>query len=145
MQPILSEATQREWRAEDVFRHPAPGSGIRRADAHGSIEAEPRMAPAEEFADHRLVNPPLAEAPMEDAMAKEARQRVENNLRKPHEPTARRKDAIGHQGMQVGVDVDQIPIGLDDHDDAGDGLRVLPRCADERLEGGGGTMTECPE
>jgi hypothetical protein len=43
------------------------------------------------------------------------------------------------------MEVDQIPIGLDNHDGAGDGLWVLTGTAEERLEGIGGTLTEFPE
>ena len=45
---------QREWGAQDVFGHrPAP-IGVRRADAHRVVQAEARVAPAEELADESL-------------------------------------------------------------------------------------------
>ncbi len=66
-------------------------------------------------------------------------------FRKGHEALHRPGAAIGHQGVQVRVEVDQVPIGLDDHDDAWGGGRLLARCPKERLQGVGGTLAEVPE
>ena len=41
----------REREAQDVLRHRAATVGIRRADAHRMVEAEPGMLPAEERTD----------------------------------------------------------------------------------------------
>jgi len=78
-------------------------------------------------------------------MAKEVLQRVEINLRKRHEPAGPCEHAIGHQGVQVRMEVDQIPIGLDGHDDARHSSRVLARCAEERFQGLGGALAQLPQ
>jgi hypothetical protein len=55
------------------------------------MEAEPRVSPAEELSDHRLVNASFPEKQAEDAVAKEVLQDIQIDLRKRHEPTGRRE------------------------------------------------------
>jgi hypothetical protein len=105
-----------------------------------------RRYPPRRCAPHyRLVNPPLPKEQAEDAVAKEVLQCVEINLRKRDEPAGPCEHAIGHQGVQVRMEVHQVPIGLDGHDGARHSSRVLARCAEERLQRLGGTLAEFPE
>ncbi len=46
---------------------------------------------------------------------------------------------------EVGMDIPEGPLGLHDHAAAGDGRRVLPRWADPRRPGLGGTRAALPE
>jgi hypothetical protein len=55
------------------------------------VEAKPRVPPAEELSNHRLVNLPFAEEQAEHAVAKQMLQRVEVNLRERHEPAGGRE------------------------------------------------------
>ena len=43
------------------------------------------------------------------------------------------------------MEIHEVPIGLNDHDDAGDGLRVPTRCPEERLQGIGGALAQFPQ
>ncbi len=123
-------------------RRPSVSCG---ADAHGVMEAEARVTPPEELANHRLVDPPLPEEHVEHAMPEEMLQRVEINLRERHEPTGGCEYAVGHQGVQMGMEIDQVAIGLDGDDDARDNPWVLTGGAEARLQGVGGTLTELPK
>ena len=84
----------------------------------------------EEYPDHRLVNPPLLKEQAEDAMAKKVLQRVEINPRKRDEPPGCCEHAIGHQRVQIGMEVHHVPIGLNDQDNTGE------RCRCSRLPPG---------
>jgi len=50
-----------------------------------------------------------------------------------------------NQGVQVGMEVHQVPIGLDGDDDAGNGGRVLARRTEEDLQGIDSALAELPE
>ena len=139
---LVPQLLHRERGAQDVFSHRSPAVTIRCADPHRIVETEPGVPPAEEFADNGPVNPSLAEEQPEHAVAKEMLQGIEINLWKRNEPAGRRENAIGHQGMQVGMEFDQIAIGLDDYDDARDGPRVLTGSAEERLQGVGRALAQ---
>jgi len=83
------------------------------------------VPPPEELSDEGLVNPPLSEEHLEHPVAEEMLQNVEVYLRKRNEPARWCEHPVGHQGVQVGVEVHQVPVGLDGDDDAGDGARSL--------------------
>ena len=85
-----------------------------RPDTDCIVEAESRVAPAEKLADHHLVNPPLAEEQAKNALAEEVLQGIQINLRERDEPARRAERPIGDQGVQVGMEVDKVPIGLND-------------------------------
>ena len=91
-----------------------------RPDTDCIVEAESRVAPAEKLADHHLVNPPLAEEQAKNALAEEVLQGIQINLRERDEPARRCERAVGHQGVQVRMEVDEVAIGLDGDDDARD-------------------------
>jgi hypothetical protein len=72
------------------------------------MQAETGVAPPEEFADQSFVNSPLSKEQPEHATAKEVLQRVEVNLRKRHEPPGWCERAVGHQRVQVRVEIDEV-------------------------------------
>jgi len=61
------------------------------------------------------------------------------------EPPVRAEDAIRHEGVQVRVEGDQVPEGLDGDDHAGDGPRIPHRPAVHGLQGIMRTLAELPE
>ena len=63
----------------------------------------------EELPNHSLVNPPFSEEHVEHAVTEEVFQC---------------ERAIGHQAVQMGMEVHLVPVGLDRDDDAGNGGRV---------------------
>ena len=115
------------------------------ADADFIVQAEPGVAPPEERANQRLVHPSLPEEPLEHPVAEEALQGIQVNPRERKEPASRTERPIRDQGVQVGVEVDAVPLGLKGNDDPGDGPRVFTGGAEERLQGLGGALAELPE
>jgi len=101
-----------------------PALGVLRTDPHGVVQAEAGVAPAAERANRSLINAPFPEEHLEHPVTEEVLQGIQTDLGKRHEPAGRRKEAVGYQGMEVGVEVDQVAIGLDGDDDPGDRLRL---------------------
>jgi len=100
------------------------------------------VPPPEECSDEGLVDPPLSEEHLEHPVAEEMLQNVEVDLRKRNEPARWCEHPVGHQGVQVGVAVHQVPVGLDGDDDAGDGPRALAGGPEQGLQGVGGALAE---
>ena len=100
------------------------------------------MPPPEERANHRLVNAPFPEEHLEDPVAEEMLQDVEVDFGKRHEPALGCEHPSGHQSMQMGMEVDQIPVRLDGHDDAGGGGGIRARRSEEGLQGIGAALAK---
>jgi hypothetical protein len=70
----------------------------------------------------------------EHALAEEVLQGIQINLRERDEPARRAERPIGDQGVQVGMEVHQVPVGLDGNDDARNGSLVFARGTEEGFQ-----------
>lgn len=67
------------------------------------------------------------------------------NLWKRKEPAAWAEGAIGDQGVQVGMEVHQVPVGLDGCNDPRNGSLVFARGTEEDLQGIDSALAQLPK
>jgi hypothetical protein len=82
---------------------------------------------------------------LENPVAEELFQGAEVDPRKRMEVPVQAAEASRHEGVQVGVEVDQVPESLDGDDHARDGIRLPHRHAVDGLQGIICTLVDFPE
>ena len=117
------ETGEAEGAAEDVLCETFEADAVSGVEEDAAVDAEPAMPPGADLGDDGRLDAVLGQEEVEDLVLPEAEERgVGEVVGEAEEAAVGSKGAIGDQGVDVGVEVNELAEGLDGEDGAGSGV-----------------------
>jgi len=108
-----------ERAAGHVLGEAVDGVAVAGFDADGAVDVEAGVPPGADLLDERVVDEVLVEQEPKDLVLPEAEERLVGRFGQVDELAVGREGAVGDQGVQVRVEVDELAEGLDGQHAAG--------------------------
>jgi hypothetical protein len=115
---------QRERRPDHVAGQLLASLGIAGLDTHLVVHREAAVLPAQQLGHQVLVYGLIGEQHLENGPAQLLLKQLGGDGRQDPERPVGVEDAVGDQGVDVGMECDQVPEGLHEQDEAGLAVRI---------------------